>query len=154
MIIVVVIMNMRNSWFCSSRSHTARHFNPLALDRVSCCSVSQSYLTLCDLRTVALQASRFFTISRSLPKLNVHWVCDVTQPSPPLLLLLLPSIFPSIRIFSDESALNTRWPKYLECRGLNAAGGPGAGPFFPIEWKNAIINRSGSRNSFKEGWGW
>ena len=29
-------------------------------------------------------------------------------------LLLLPSVFPSIRVFSNESALRTRWPKYLE----------------------------------------
>ena len=48
-----------------------------------------------------------FTISRSLLKL---------MPSNPLILchplLLLPSIFPSIRIFSNELALRIRWPKY------------------------------------------
>ena len=44
---------------------------------------------------------------------HVHWVDDVIQPSHPLLpLLLLPSIFPSIRVFSNESALCSRWPKY------------------------------------------
>ena len=44
---------------------------------------------------------------------HVHWVGDVIQPSHPLLSpLLLPSIFPSIRIFSNESALRIRWPKY------------------------------------------
>ena len=44
---------------------------------------------------------------------HVHWVGDAIQPSPlchPL--LLLPSIFPSIRVFSNESALRIRWPKY------------------------------------------
>ena len=41
------------------------------------------------------------------------WVGDATQPSHPLpSLLLLPSIFPSIRIFSNESALHIRCPKY------------------------------------------
>ena len=41
------------------------------------------------------------------------WVGDATQPSHHLSsLLLLPSIFPSIRIFSNESALRIRWPKY------------------------------------------
>ena len=34
------------------------------------------------------------------------------MPSNPLILLLLPSIFPSIRVFSNESALHIRWPKY------------------------------------------
>ena len=44
---------------------------------------------------------------------HVHWVGDAIQPSHPLSsLLLLPSIFPSIRVFSNESALCIRWPKY------------------------------------------
>ena len=46
-------------------------------------------------------------------QIHVHWVSDATQPShllpPPL---LLASDFPSIRIFSNESALHSRWPKY------------------------------------------
>ena len=41
---------------------------------------------------------------------HVHQVSDVIQPSHPL--LLLPSIFPSIRVSSSESALLIRWPKY------------------------------------------
>ena len=44
---------------------------------------------------------------------HVHRVGDAIQPSHPLLLLLLlPSIFPSIRVFSTESALCIMWPKY------------------------------------------
>ena len=44
---------------------------------------------------------------------HVHWVNDTTQLSHSLSsLLFLPSIFPSIRIFSKESALRIRWPKY------------------------------------------
>ena len=43
---------------------------------------------------------------------HIHWVSDAIQPSHPLSLLLLPSIFPSIRVFSNESALCIRWPKY------------------------------------------
>ena len=43
-------------------------------------------------------------------KTPVHWVSDAIQPSHPLLpLLLLPSIFPSIRVFSNESALPKYW---------------------------------------------
>ena len=44
---------------------------------------------------------------------HVHWVGDAIQPlilCHPL--LLLPSIFPSIGVFSNESALHLRWPKY------------------------------------------
>ena len=44
---------------------------------------------------------------------HVHRVRDTIQIShPPSPLLLLPSIFPSIRVFSNESALRIRWPKY------------------------------------------
>ena len=44
---------------------------------------------------------------------HVHWVGDAIQPSHPLAFpSLLPSIFPSIRVFSTESALHIRWPKY------------------------------------------
>ena len=43
---------------------------------------------------------------------HVHWVGDAIQPSHPL---SSPSIFPSIRVFSNESALRIRWPKYWSC---------------------------------------
>ena len=44
---------------------------------------------------------------------RVHWVNDVISPCHPLSPhSLLPSIFPSIRVFSNESALGIRWPKF------------------------------------------
>ena len=44
---------------------------------------------------------------------HVHWVSDAIQTSHPLSSPSpLPSIFPSIRVFSNESALHIRWPKY------------------------------------------
>ena len=65
--------------------------------------------------TVALQASLSFTISHSLLKLMST---ELTRPSNHLILcyplLLLPSVFPSMRVFSDESALCIRWPKYWQ----------------------------------------
>ena len=61
----------------------------------------------------ARQASLSFTISQSLLKLMS---IESVMPSNHLLLcsplLLLPSIFPSIKVFSNESALCIRWPKY------------------------------------------
>ena len=63
--------------------------------------------------TATHQASLSITNSRSLLKLKS--IASV-MPSNHLILcrplLLLPSIFPSIRVFSDESALCIRWPKY------------------------------------------
>ena len=43
---------------------------------------------------------------------HVHRVGDAIQPSHPCPLLLLSLIFPSIRVFSNESVLHIRWPKY------------------------------------------
>ena len=63
--------------------------------------------------TAAGQASLSITISQSLLKLMS---IESVMPSNHLIfchpLLLLPSIFPSIRVFSNESALHIRWPKY------------------------------------------
>ena len=48
-----------------------------------------------------------------LAQTYVHWVTDDIQSSHPLLSHLLPpSRFPSIRVFSNESVLHIRWPKY------------------------------------------
>ena len=48
-----------------------------------------------------------------LAQTHVHQVSDTIQPSYPLSPpLLLPSILPSIRVFSSESVLHIRWPKY------------------------------------------
>ena len=63
--------------------------------------------------TAAHQASLSFTISRSLLKLmSIKSVMAANQLILCHPLLLLPSIFPSIRVFSSESVLCSRWPKY------------------------------------------
>ena len=63
--------------------------------------------------TAAHQASLSFTNSQSLHKLMS---IELVMPSNHLILchplLLLPSILPSIRVFSNESVLHIRWPKY------------------------------------------
>ena len=43
---------------------------------------------------------------------HVHWVSDANHLILCRPLLLVPSIFPSIRVFTNESALRIRWPKY------------------------------------------
>ena len=63
-------------------------------------------------RTAARQASLSITNCQTLFKLMS---IESVMPSNHLILchpLLLPSIFPSIRVFSNESALHNRWPKY------------------------------------------
>ena len=77
-------------------------------------SVVQSCPTLCDPWPAAHQASLSITNSQSLLKLrSIVFV----MPSNHLILchplLLLPSVFPSIRVFSNDLNLRIRWPKYL-----------------------------------------
>ena len=76
-------------------------------------SVTQSCPTLCDPTDCSMPG---LLIHHQLPdftQTHVHWVGDAIQPSHPVSsLFLLPSIFPSIRIFSNESALCISWPKY------------------------------------------
>ena len=68
-------------------------------------------------RTAACQASLSITSSRNLLKLKY---IELVMPSNRLILccplLLPPSVFPSIRVFSDESVLRIRWPKYWSFR--------------------------------------
>ena len=77
------------------------------------CSVTKSCPTLCEPMDCTPQASLSFTISQSLLKLMS---IESVMPSNHLILsrplLLLPSIFPSIRVFSIELTLCIRWPKY------------------------------------------
>ena len=84
-----------------------------SLGKCYCCSVTQSCPTLCDPMN---RSTSGLCVHHQLPEstqTHVHRVGDAVQPchplSPPLLLL---SIFPSIRVFSNESALCIRWPKY------------------------------------------
>ena len=72
-----------------------------------------------------------FSVPHHLPEfahVHVHCISDTIHPSHPYRSLLLSSIFPNIRVFSNESALHIRWPKYWsfsfsispssECTGL------------------------------------
>ena len=76
-------------------------------------SVAQSCPTLCDPTNCSTPG---LPVHHQLPEFtqtHVHRVSDAIQPSHPVLsLLLLPPIPPGIRVFSNESTLRMRWPKY------------------------------------------
>ena len=76
-------------------------------------SFAQSGLILCTPWTTAPQGSLSITNSQSLPKLKtIKSVIPSNQFIHCHPLLLLPSIFPQIRVFSNESALCIGWSKY------------------------------------------
>src|SRR5574341_1875580 len=76
-------------------------------------SVAQSCPTLCDPTN---RSTPGLPVHHQLPEFtqtHVHRVGDAIQPSHPLSSpFLLPPIPPSIRVFSNESTLHMRWPKY------------------------------------------
>ena len=78
-----------------------------------CCSAASPVQLFATTWTAVYQASVSFTVSQSLVKLIS---IELVMPSNHLILccplLLLPSIFPIVRVFSNELVLRIRWPKY------------------------------------------
>ena len=76
-------------------------------------SIAQSCLTLCNPMN---RSTPGLPVHHQLPESTQTHVHELVMPPNHLILccplLLLPSIFPSIRVFSNESALRIRWPKY------------------------------------------
>ena len=104
---------MRVKQYLKSNVILWKLINPFRIIDVPSCSVTQLYPTLCAPMDCSMPG---FPVLHHFPELaetHVHWVSDAIQPSVlchPL--LLLPSIFCSIRVFSNESTLPIRWPKY------------------------------------------
>ena len=78
-----------------------------------CCSVAQSCLTLCDPMDCSTAG---FSVLHHFPELAQTHIHESMMPSNHRILchplFLLPSVFLSIRVFSNESAVCVRWPKY------------------------------------------
>ena len=96
--------------------------------------------------TAAHQASLSITNSRSLPKLMS---IERVMPSNHLILccplLLLPSIFPSIRVFSNKSVLCIRWPKYW-CFSFSLSKEYSGPIFFRIDWLDLLAVQGTLKN--------
>ena len=76
-------------------------------------SVTQSCPTLCDTMDCITPGFSVYHQLLELTQTHVHWIGDATNHLILCWSLLLPtSIFPSIRVFSNESVLPISWPKY------------------------------------------
>ena len=107
------IESLNQHWCLRNWNATISTSVVLLNHQVQFSSVAQSCPTLCDPMTAARQASLSITNFQSPPKpISIQLV----MPSNHLILchplLLLPSIVPSIMVFSNESVLCIRWPKY------------------------------------------
>ena len=89
---------------CSVNQEHSHHFS----------SVAQSCPTLCNSMDCSTSGFPVHHQLLELAQIHVHRVGDAIQPSRPLSspLLLLLSIFPSIRVFTSESVCRIRWPEY------------------------------------------
>ena len=87
----------------------------------------------------ALQASLSFTISRSLLKpMSIESVMPSNHLIPCLPLLLPPSIFPSIRVFSSDSVLHIRWPKDWSFSVSNSPSNEYSGISSRMDWLDLL----------------
>ena len=78
-----------------------------------CCSVAKSCPTLCDPMDCSMPGFPVLHCLQEFAQTHVHWVDDAIQSSHPLWPhLLLPSIFLSVTVFSNELALHMICPKY------------------------------------------
>ena len=98
--------------------------------------------------TAARQASLSFTISQSSLKLMS---IETMMPSNHLILchslLLLPSVFPSIKVFSNESALRIRWPEYWSFSFSNSPSNEENSGLvsFKTDWFVSLLSKGLSR---------
>ena len=111
----------------SNKENARLYFNDLLRDQFS--SVAQSRPTLynpMDCNTPGFPVLHYLSGSAWT---HVHWVSDAIQPARPLSSPSPPgSIFPRIRVFSNESVLHIRWPKYWS--------------LFPLGWTGWKIGRA------------
>ena len=113
-------------------------------------SVAQSYLIVTPW-TAAHQASPSITNSQSLLKLMS---IESVMPSNHLILcrplLLPPSIFPSIRVFSNESVLRIRWPKYWSFSFNISPSNEHSGLiYFRMDWLDLLAVQGTLRSLFQ-----
>ena len=104
------------------------------------CSVAQSCLTLCDPLDCSIPGFLSFTLSQSL---LTFMSIESVMPSNHLILccplLLLPSVFPSIRVFPSELALRIRWPKYWSFSfSISPSSGYSGLISFGIDWLDLL----------------
>ena len=102
-------------------------------------SVAQSCPTLCDPMDCSTPGLPVHHQIPEFTQTHVHRVGDTIQPSHPLLrLLLLTSIFPRIRVFSKESALCIRWPKYWSFSFNISSSSEHPGLTFRMDWLDLL----------------
>ena len=119
-------------------THSVIYIWRLYINSAQFSSVAQLCLTLCDPMDCSTPGLPVHHQLLKFTQTHVHWVSDaihhliLCRP-----LLLLPSIFPSIRVFSNESALRIRWPKYWSF-SFSISPSMNIQDWFPLGWTGLI----------------
>ena len=130
-----------NSNFENIETQTYRKYRLLYFKgSVQFSSVAQSCPTLCEPMDCSMPGLPVYHQLPELTQTHVHWVSDAIQPSILCCSLLLPpSIFPSIRVFSNESALRIRWPKNWSFSFNISPSNEYSGPIsFRMDWLDLL----------------
>ena len=115
-------------------------------------SVAQSCPTLSDPMDCSMPGFLFLTISQSLPKVkSIESMILSSHLTLCHTLLLLPSVFPSIKVFSNELALHISWPKYWSCSFSFISSNEYSGLIsFRIDWFDLLaVQGTLQHHSFK-----
>ena len=101
------------------------------------CSVTKACPALCNPLACSMPGFPVLHCLLEFAQVPVHWIGEAIQASHPLLpLLLLSSIFPSIRVFSSELAFCIRWPMCWSFSLMHIHG------WFPLGWTGLISLQS------------
>ena len=117
------------------------------MSKVQFSSVAQLCLTLCD----PMNCSTPLSITNSWSPSKPMSIESVISSSHLILchpLLLLPSIFPSISVFSNESALHIRWPKYWCFIFISPSNEHPGLISFRMDWLDLLAVQGDSQESF------
>ena len=131
-----------NSNFENIETQTYRKYRLLYFKgSVQFSSVAQSCPTLCEPMDCSMPGLPVYHQLPELTQTHVHWVNDAIQPSILCCSLLLPpSIFPSIRVFSNDSVFRIRWPKYWSFSFSISSSNEYSGPIsFRMDWLELLV---------------
>ena len=132
-----------NMWFHRNLSILLRKFGRSSISSVQFSSAAQSCLTLCDPMN---HSTPGLPVHHQLPEFTRLMSIKSMMPSSHLILwrplLLLPTIPPSVRVFSNESILRMRWPKYWSFSFSISPSNEHPGLSHPLGWTGWISLQS------------
>ena len=102
------------------------------------CSVPKSCLTLWDPMDCSTPGFPVLHYLLEFAQIHVHWVSDANLLILSCPILLLPSVFPRIRVFSSELVLHIKWPKYWSFN-ISPSNEYSGTISFRIEWFNLLV---------------